>query len=52
MDCGRLTLQGTVVPVPDADKARLREIFLKKYPSVSGIEATPCWVRYRIGTCS
>ena len=34
MDCGRLTLQGVVEPVPEADKARLREIFLKKYPSV------------------
>ncbi|KAG2431657.1 hypothetical protein HYH02_013234 [Chlamydomonas schloesseri] len=33
MDCGRLTLQGVVEAVPDADKARLREIFLKKYPS-------------------
>ncbi|GIL90920.1 hypothetical protein Vretimale_17126 [Volvox reticuliferus] len=33
MDCGRLTLQGTVSPVPEADKARLREVYLKKYPS-------------------
>ncbi|GLC36852.1 hypothetical protein PLESTB_000775700 [Pleodorina starrii] len=33
MDCGRLTLQGTVSLVSEEDKARLREIYLKKYPS-------------------
>ncbi|GFR50173.1 hypothetical protein Agub_g12339 [Astrephomene gubernaculifera] len=33
MDCGRLTLQGVVAPVGEEEKPRLREVFLKKYPS-------------------
>ncbi|PNH12245.1 hypothetical protein TSOC_000823 [Tetrabaena socialis] len=33
MDCARMSLQGVVSPVPEEDKPRLREVFLKKYPS-------------------
>ncbi|KAG2483651.1 hypothetical protein HYH03_017454 [Edaphochlamys debaryana] len=46
MDCGRLTLQGTVSQVPEAEKPRLREIFLKKYPSAFYIDfADFMWFR-------
>lgn len=38
MDCGRLTLLGEVSSVEEADKPRLREIFLKKYPTAFYID--------------